>query len=160
MKLILRYIFFFVLFAILGFSREFLFVNINQYLYSLYYHFPNPYLPQSLEFIRSIDYVTLYYSKFALTIIYFFAYFFTTYYTIKTFTRQAYFLKTTIYLFVFILIISSLLTLYNYYINQNLGGQVYTLSRWFMGIAQSPLIAFFIIAASKLSFKKKADESA
>lgn len=155
MKNSLTYLFFFLIFAILGFSREFLFVNINQYLYSLYYHFPNPYLPPSLEFIRPVDYVTLFYSKFALTIVYFLAYFLASYFAVKTLTQQLIYIKSTTYIFVTIFVISSLLTLYNYVVNQNLGGQVYTLSRWLMGIAQSPLIAFFIIAASKLSFNKE-----
>lgn len=39
---------------------------------------------------------------------------------------------------------------YNYFIQNQLGGDEYTFSRWLMGIAQSPLVAFFVIASSKL----------
>lgn len=40
-KKITIYLLFILLFAILGFSREFLFVNINNQLYNLYYNQPS-----------------------------------------------------------------------------------------------------------------------
>lgn len=150
MKLLYKYILLFLIFALLGFSREFLFVHINQYLYSLYYHFTDPYLPSSLEFIRPFSYETLYYAKFGLTVIYYLAYFIVSYYGIKSISKNPILLKTCFYLFIIILIISSILTIYNYFINHNLGGNIYTTSRWLMGIAQSPLIAFFLIASDKI----------
>jgi hypothetical protein len=39
---------------------------------------------------------------------------------------------------------------YNYLINNQFNGDEYTFSRWLMGIAQSPLVAFYIIASSTL----------
>jgi hypothetical protein len=150
MKLLYKYILFFLIFAILGFSREFLFVHINQYLYSVYYHFPDPYLPEALEFIKPYNYETIYYSKFALTVIYYLAYFMTSYYCVKSISENKHLLKTCFYIFLLILVFSSILTAYNYFINNNLGGNVYTVSRWLMGIAQSPLIALFLIASDKI----------
>jgi len=42
---------------------------------------------------------------------------------------------------------------YNYTINKQLDGDEYLFSRWLLGIAQSPLVAFFIIASAAL-YKK------
>ena len=47
---------------------------------------------------------------------------------------------------------------YNYLINNQLDGEEYTFSRWLLGIAQSPLVAFFMIASSALN-KKSMTES-
>lgn len=55
-----------------------------------------------------------------------------------------------IYIYVLLLALSTLSMGYNYLINNQLGGDEYTFSRWLMGIAQSPLVCFFIIASSKL----------
>jgi hypothetical protein len=49
-----------------------------------------------------------------------------------------------------LLALSSFSMMYNYFINQQLDGDEYTFSRWLMGIAQSPLVAFFTIASSTL----------
>jgi hypothetical protein len=43
--------------------------------------------------------------------------------------------------------------LYNYVINNQLSGEEYTFSRWLMGIAESPLVAFFTISTSALYSK-------
>lgn len=48
--------------------------------------------------------------------------------------------------------------LYNYLINNQLGGDEYSFSRWLMGIAQSPLVAFFIIASGKLYNKFQTEQ--
>jgi hypothetical protein len=47
---------------------------------------------------------------------------------------------------------------YNYLINNQLNGDEYTFSRWLMGIAQSPLVAFFMIASSKLYNKFQTEQ--
>jgi hypothetical protein len=47
---------------------------------------------------------------------------------------------------------------YNYLINEQLNSDEYTFSRWLMGIAQSPLVAFFTIASSKLYNKFQTEQ--
>jgi hypothetical protein len=47
---------------------------------------------------------------------------------------------------------------YNYVINNQLNGDEFAFSRWLMGIAQSPLVAFFIIASSKLYNKFQTEQ--
>lgn len=147
------YILFIVLFAFLGFSREFLFVNINNQLFKLYYgHLDLP-IPSSLQFIESFDYSTLYYLKYPLTILYFLTYFFTSFYATKIICGDKKYSKWIIYIYALLLLLAGITMAYNYLINNQLSGQEYTFSRWLMGIAQSPLVAFFAIAAGTL-YKK------
>jgi hypothetical protein len=158
LKTSLKYIVFIVIFAILGFSREFLFVNINNQLFKLYYHNEDIHIPSSLNFITHFDYSTLYYLKYPLTASYFTAYFFTTYLAIKYICFDKKISKWVIYIFALLLVLSSSSMAYNYFINNQLNGDEYTFSRWLMGIAQSPLVAFFIIASSKLYNKFQTEQ--
>lgn len=83
MKNSLKYIFFITIFALLGFSREFLFVNTNNQLFKLYYHNEDIKIPTSLDFLTHLEYSTLYYLKYVFTIIYFLAYLLASYFAIK-----------------------------------------------------------------------------
>lgn len=158
MKKQITYFFFLGLFALLGFSREFLFVNVNDRLYNLYYGHQDSLLPNSLEFLKQYSYSTLYYGKYILTITYYLAYLGSTYWCIKTICNDVKPAKKAIYIYALILLISMLVMLFNYFINHQLDGEEYTFSRWLMGIAQSPLIAFFMIASNKL-YQKISNET-
>ena len=157
MKQSLKYILFILLFAFLGFSREFLFVNINNQLYKLFYNAIDVRLPESLVFLESWDYTTLYYAKYPLTIAYFLAYFFTTLWAVKLICDDKKYSRWVVYIYALLLLLAGLTMGYNYAINDQLNGEGYTFSRWLMGIAQSPLVAFFIIAAGKLYKKIQQD---
>ena len=150
MKNSLKYIFFISIFALLGFSREFLFVNTNNQLYKLYYHDEDIKIPESLEFITHFQYSTLYYLKYLFTIIYFLAYLLTSYFAVKHICLNKKNTQWVIYIYAILLVLSGISMAYNYLINNQLNGDEYTFSRWLMGIAQSPLVAFFMIASSKL----------
>jgi hypothetical protein len=145
-----NYLLFLFVFAVLGFSREFIFVNINNQLYNLYYNNFDYKIPEALHFIENIDYSRLYYSKYPLTILYFLAYLSTSYFAVKVLCVNKKNAKWTIYIYAILLALSSFSMMYNYFINQQLDGDEYTFSRWLMGIAQSPLVAFFTIASSTL----------
>ena len=153
MKQGFKYLLFISIFAVLGFSREFLFVNINNQLFKLFYNNPDIKLPSSLEFLSSLSYSSLYYLKYPLTIFYFLAYFFTSFYATKIICNDKKYNKWIIYIYALLLILASITMIYNYFINHQLSGEEYTFSRWLMGIAQSPLVAFFAIAAGTL-YKK------
>ena len=92
----------------------------------------------------------MYYGKYFLTIFYFLAYFAVTYFAVKIICVDKQFTRWIIYIYSLLLILSSIIMAYNYFINNQLDGDEYTLSRWLMGIAQSPLVTFFMIAASNL----------
>lgn len=153
MKKTIKYSVFILLFAFLGFSREFLFVNINNQLYKLYYGQSDLPLPQSLSFIAKFDYSTLYYSKYILTILFFIAYICVSFFAVKTICNGEKISRLIIYIYALLLFLAGLTMVYNYFINNSLGGDEYTFSRWLMGIAQSPLVAFFVIASNTLYTK-------
>jgi hypothetical protein len=141
------------MFAVLGFSREFLFVNLNSRLFSLYYNHNDYLLPNSLSFFNQFNYNTLYYIKYPLTVLYFLAYFFTSYLAIKHFCQNKKITVWVIYIYALLLALASISMAYNYFTKNQLNGDEYTFSRWLMGIAQSPLIVFFMLASSKLYHK-------
>ncbi len=145
-----KYILFFLIFALLGLSREFLFVNINNQLYKLFYGHSNIPLPSTLSFLNALNYSTLYYGKFGLTLVYLFLYFITTYLCIKSITHNAKFTLWIIYIYVSLIFLAAIIMIFNFTVNNQLDGDEYTVSRWLLGIAQSPLVAFFIIASSPL----------
>jgi hypothetical protein len=154
----LKYILFITIFAILGFSREFLFVNVNNQLFKLYYHNEDIHIPNSLYFITTIDYSTLYYLKYPFTIFYYLAYCATSYFAVKLICNDKKNAKWIIYIYTILLVVSGISMAYNYLINNQLNGDEYAFSRWLMGIAQSPLVAFFIIASSKLYNKFQTEQ--
>lgn len=158
MKNSLKYILFIILFAILGFSREFLFVNTNNQLFKLYYHDEDIKIPTSLDFITHFQYSTLYYLKYVFTIIYFLAYLLTSYFAVKLICQNKKNAQWIIYIYSILLVLSGISMTYNYFINNQLNGDEYTFSRWLMGIAQSPLVAFFTIASSKLYNKFQTEQ--
>ena len=153
----LKYISFILVFAFLGFSREFLFVNINNQLYKLYYGHSNLPLPDSLSFLSNLSYTTIYYGKFPLTVLYYAAYFATSYFVVKMAVNNKKITVWVTYIYALLLILAGLIMVYNYCVNNQLDGEEYTLSRWLLGIAQSPLVAFFIIASGKLYQKMQAE---
>lgn len=158
MRKVLQYSLFLTLFAFLGFSREFLFVNINNQLYKLYYNNPEYVLPDSLSFLSNFSYSQLYYSKYPLTIFYFLAYFYTSLWSTKILCPTPTVSKWIIYIYAILLILAGIIMLYNYFSYNQLNVNAYTLSRWLMGIAQSPLVAFFTIASASLYTKFKSDQ--
>ncbi len=153
MKNFSKYFFYILIFAVLGFSREYLFVNINNQLYSLYYHQSNYILPNSLFFLKQISYQNLYFLKYPLTTIYFIAYLITSYFATVKINGNKKNGIWVVYIYALLLALSGVSMIYNYIINNQLQGDQYTFSRWLMGIGQSPLIAFFIIASNTLNFK-------
>ena len=146
------------LFAFLGFSREFIFVNINSQLYTLYYHHSTYTLPNSLSLLNGCSYATLYFLKYPFTCIYFTAYLLTSFFVVKVICDSKKNAKWVIYIYALLLVLSGISMLYNYLINNQWSGDEYSFSRWLMGIAQSPLVAFFTIASSKLFNKFQTEQ--
>lgn len=150
LKQAVKYIIFIALFAVLGFSREFLFVNINNQLYKLYYGHSSLPLPDSLSFLADVEYSRLYYSKFGLTVAFYLAYLGVSLLAIKLIVNDKKITRWVVYIYLLLLILAGLSMLYNYVANNQLDGDEYTFSRWLLGIAQSPLVAFFMIASAAL----------
>jgi len=159
MKMALKYTSILSAFAFLGFSKEFLFVNINNQLYKTYYKNNDILISKSLTFLSKYSYETLYYFKYPLTILYFSVYFMVSFYSVKIICDNKKITMWIVYIYSLLFILSCITMLYNYIINNQLSGEEYTFSRWLMGIAESPLVAFFTISASalysKLNIEKK-----
>ena len=149
----IKYLSVFCAFAFLGFTKEFLFVNINNQLYKTYYKNNDILISKSLTFLSKYSYETLYYIKYPLTLIYFIVYFLVSFYSVKIICDNKKITMWIVYIYSLLFILSSITMFYNYIINNQLSGEEYTFSRWLMGIAESPLVAFFVISASALYSK-------
>lgn len=141
-------------FVSLGYVREFLFVHINVLIYEKYYHHTSeaPF-PAIMNVFRVFDYETLYYSKYFFTLLFVALFLAANYYSVNYFTKKARLSKLVIYIFAMLLLISALSMLYGYFVNGHIVDDEYTLSRWLMGIAQSPIICLILIASEKLYLK-------
>lgn len=81
------------------------------------------------------------------------------FYAVTNLTANKKYGMWVIYIYALLLILASITMAYNYFINHTLTGDEYSFSRWLMGIAQSPLVAFFIIAAGALYKKFQTEQN-
>ena len=145
------FILFLFLFAILGYIREKFFVEYNHLMYIKYYGKIND-LPID-SFIFAFDgfsYNTLYYLKYPLTILSVFLFGGLSFLSIKYILNEKKLLKWIVYSYLILLTLAGLSMLFGYLVNQRLQDDEYTLSRWLVGIAQSPIITIVILASHQL----------
>src|ERR1044072_3566084 len=142
LKKTLLFIGFGILFLALGDYREFLFVHINNIATVKYFgkvtQLP---VPDHLRFIQDMEYKTIYYLKYPLTVLSFVLFFVLSWICVKTLTNDKKILKWLTYSYLLLLLLSSVSMLWAYFVKVNLKDDEYTFSRWLMGIAQSPLVA-------------------
>ena len=147
---ITKLIFFLVLFGCLGYFREFFFVNLNNIMFQKYYNHTDLPIPSVMQVFNSFSYKTLYYSKYIYSIIWIIIFFFANYLALKNLSEQKILLKFLAYSYVILLSLAAIAMLYGYFINGRLQDDEYTVSRWLLGIAQSPIICLILIASEKL----------
>jgi hypothetical protein len=151
----LIFIFFGLAFVIIGVWREFFFIMINNFMTIKYYGQPSKIpIPDYMMFINNLDYTTLYYSKYPLTVLSFLIFYGLSYWCLKSLTKDKNLLKWLTYSYLLLLLLSTVSMLWAYFVKVRLQDDEYTFSRWLMGIAQSPLVVLFLLAASKLLEKK------
>lgn len=151
MKQIKWYLLSLLLFALIGFVRDFFFVNLNNILYILYYkHETSMPVPSSMQFLMNYSYDGLYYSKYIYTLLFVIFYFTASYFTIIKLRISVYFIIILKWTYLLLLILAALSMLYGYFIHGNLDKDEYTLSRWLLGIAQSPIVCLILLASAKL----------
>jgi hypothetical protein len=149
-------VFFGLAFIIIGTYREYFFILINNIMTVKYYGRVNRMpAPDSLRFLENLDYATLYYSKYPLTVLSFLVFYGLSYWCLKSLRIDKNLLKWLTYSYLLLLLLSTVSMLWGYFIKVRLQDDEYTFSRWLMGIAQSPLVVLFLLAASKLLEKKK-----
>ncbi len=146
-------LFFFLLFGIFGYCREFFFVNLNNIMFQKYYNHTTLPIPSSMQFFNSFSYKTLYYSKYVYTLIWVAIFYVVSYFAIKKISNQKVLLKYLRFCYLILLILSALIMAYGLIFNQRLQDDEYAISRWLLGIAQSPIICLILIASNKLYTK-------
>jgi hypothetical protein len=147
-------VFFLLAFAFVGYVREFFFVHLNIIMYSKYYqNAPSRPIPTTMTFFTGFSYEFLYYSKYIYTLLFTLLFFGLNYYALKKLTASVYLSKLLVYSYAILLILAGLSLLFGYFINGRLQDDEYTLSRWLMGIAQSPIICLILLASEKLYHK-------
>lgn len=141
----------FLLFAFLGYFREFFFVHINNILYRKYYSRDTALeVANVMKIFQELSYDGLYYSKYIYTLIWTGIFFAANYFSLKKLSSTPYLLKLLIYTYCLLLLLAAISMAYGYFINERLQDEEYTLSRWLMGIAQSPIICLILVASEKL----------
>jgi hypothetical protein len=117
-----------------------------------YHHAPVP-VPEIMSFFSSFSYKTLYYSKYIYTIIWIVVFYSLSYWAIKQISGEKQLLKFLTISYVILVLLSALIMAYGLLINNRLQDSEYSISRWLLGITQSPIICLILIASNSL-YKK------
>ncbi|MBA2611526.1 MAG: hypothetical protein H0U95_06120 [Bacteroidetes bacterium] len=148
-----KILFFLLLFGCIGYFREFFFVNLNNIMFQKYYNHTDLPIPSVMSVFNSFSYQTLYYSKYFLSLLWIVLFFFANYMALKHLTEKKILLKILTYSYLLLLSLAAVAMIYGYFINGHLQDDEYTVSRWLLGIAQSPIICLILIASEKLNTK-------
>lgn len=139
-----------IILVLLGYLRDYLFVNINFQIYKLYSPSDYPYtLPPSLEFLDAFSQQQLYYGKYLLTAFFALAYFLVTFLTLKRLFRKQPVLKWTIIAYLCIFTFSVIAHFYGVLFRDRENG--YTYSLMFMHTLQSPIMLMLLVPLFKLA---------
>lgn len=147
---IIKIICFLLLFGCLGYFREFFFVNLNNIMFQKYYHHTDLPIPSVMRFFDSFAYETLYYLKYIYSLLWIVIFFLANYFALKSLSAQKILLKFLVYSYLILLSLAAIAMGYGYFINGHLQDDEYTISRWLLGIVQSPIICLILIASEKL----------
>jgi hypothetical protein len=138
---------------VLGFSRDYLFVNINYQASKTYYHRLDDYhVAEGLKFLESWSYTKLYYTKWILTITYTLLYLATTFASIHLAFRNKKYNYYTLLTYIILFVLAGAAFASGKGILS--ADRAYTISRQIMGWLQSPIIAMILLPAFYLSEKK------
>jgi hypothetical protein len=144
-------ILFILVFAVLGYCREFFFLNINNILFIKYYDRPTQMpVPAIMTPFLNFDYATLYYLKYPFTVMGAFVFYLANHFTIKKVTGSSFLCRINLIAYIVMLVLAAISMTYGYFAHRSLQNDEYTLSRWLMGIAQSPIICLILLASEKL----------
>lgn len=136
--------FLFLVLVVVGYIREFTFVNINLRYYQVLYHPEDTYRSDLIAFLDPLSGLQLYVLKWILTIL-----FASIFYSIGSIILSTWFGKPMWKIFGWLYIALFTIGGAAYLILWPLGnpGGGYTIARFFMGLAQSPFTVIFMIPA-------------
>jgi len=151
-------LFFLLLFGVTGYFRERFFEHLNIIMAGRYrgtdeYAIMGLKVPAIMEPFNRWSYETLYYSKYAFTLIWTVIFFTLSYFALKKLASNKNILKFLTYSYLILLLLAGISMVYGYIINKRLSDDEYLFSRWLLGIAQSPLICLILLASEKLYSK-------
>ena len=153
-----KYLLFFIfclLFGALGLFREYFFGYYNNALYFMYNGETTVPVDGFFKIFLSLSYKTAYYLKYVFTVTFFILFFTLSYFCLKLLLGDKKILKWFTYSYLVLLLLSMVLMLWAYFVSVNLESDEYSVSRWLMGIAQSPLPVLIFLATSKLNPMKQ-----
>lgn len=141
---------FLLLFGCIGYFREFFFVNLNNIMFQKYYNHTDLPIPDVMQPFNAFSYKTLYYSKYIFSLCWITIFFAANFLALKKLTGQKILIKYLIYSYIILLTLAAFSMIYGYFVKDRLQDDEYTISRWLLGIAQSPIICLILIASEKL----------
>lgn len=127
-----------------GFYREFFFVNINEQMRYLWYGNEESMMSDALSLLDSLDYWTLYYLKWAMTVVFSGIFLIESALFTKLILGKTLW-KELIFMYTILLIVSGLVLAGYALFDEHETG--YLISRYFMGIAQSPIPLMILLPA-------------
>ena len=140
----------------LGFYRDFLFKSINALLKA--WDFDIDYeMSFGLRFFENYEYESIVHIKWGLTILFTIIYFLLSYFAIKLVFLNKRYNRITVTSYFILVVISALLTLLGFLL-PGIAGKTYLISRYLMGIAQSPIVLMILIPA--FIFVKRLEKNA
>lgn len=141
------------LFWLLGYVREFFFVHLNNIMYEKYYGHATLPVPDVMQVFTHISYNTLYYSKYIYTLLAVALFFALSRLALKKLSDEKKLNAILTYSYLILLFLAGVSMVYGYFVKDRLQNDEYTLSRWLLGIAQSPIICLILLASEKLYYK-------
>ncbi len=153
------FVLFFLLFAVLGYYREKFFVAMNHLMFIKYYgHGNDAPLDPFILFFDKFEYGTLYKLKYPFTILSILLFGALSYFAVRFILGTKKLWRWVVYSYLILLTLAGLSMAFGYLVNQRLADDEYTLSRWLVGIIQSPIITIIIIAGHQLLTQQNQQE--
>ncbi len=142
-----------ILFLVFGFVRDFVFINLNEQASVTYYHSVESHVSASFHFLSAYTYPQLFALKWILTIT--FALFFMglTIAIVRLIYKEKTFLHLTLLAYGVLFLLAAIFFILGQIKPLNLNG--YVISRFFMGIAEGPVVLMVLLPAFKLSMWRK-----
>ncbi|HEX8517710.1 MAG TPA: hypothetical protein VF868_16040 [Bacteroidia bacterium] len=150
-RLILFYIFLILLLIGLGYYRDFVFKSTHALLRAWDLE-TDYYIHPSLSFLENYEYETIVNLKWVFTILFSIAYLSATLIAVKFIFHNKKFMIITVWVYTGIVLLSGLLMLIG--IISGSTENMYEFARYFMGMAQSPLILMILFPLFKLAEKE------
>jgi hypothetical protein len=137
---------------ILGYYRDFVFKSVNALIQS--YELNKVYsTPPSLSFFENFDYYALIKIKWILTLLFSLFYLAVSIISIKILFENNNYLRITIGVYIALALVSAIFMTTGYFF-PGISHNMYSFSRYLMGMAQSPIVLMILIPAFKISEKE------